>query len=79
MFDFRFNTPIHSLNQGQGSVFMLRECAESISRIKLPPQRSFSDFNVKIRVAAIEINNETDKGIPQSVRKFFSISKIPFA
>ena len=36
MFDFRFNTPIHSLNQGQGRVFMLRECAESISRIKLP-------------------------------------------
>ena len=27
---------IHSLNQGQGSAFMLRECAKSISRIKLP-------------------------------------------
>ena len=35
MLDFRFNTPIPSLNQGQGNVFMLRECAESISRIKL--------------------------------------------
>ena len=27
MFDFRLNTPISSLNQGQGSVFTLRECA----------------------------------------------------
>ena len=36
MFDFRFNTPIPSLNQGQGSIFTLRECVESISRIKLP-------------------------------------------
>jgi hypothetical protein len=26
---------IHSLNQGQESIFMLRECAQSISRIKL--------------------------------------------
>jgi hypothetical protein len=31
MFDFRFNTPIPSLNQGQGSVFKTRECAQSIS------------------------------------------------
>ena len=36
MFDFRLIQTPHSLNQGQGSVFMLRECAESISRIKLP-------------------------------------------
>ena len=36
MFDFRFNTPIPSLNQGQGSVFKVRECAQSIPRIKLP-------------------------------------------
>ena len=34
--EFRFNTPISSLNQDQGSVLILRECAESISRIKLP-------------------------------------------
>ena len=34
MFDFRFNTL--TLNQGQVSVFMLQECTESISRIKLP-------------------------------------------
>jgi hypothetical protein len=36
MFDFRFNTPIPSLNQGQGSIFKVRECAQSIPRIKLP-------------------------------------------
>ena len=36
MFDFRFNTPIPSLNQGQGSIFKIRECAQSIPRIKLP-------------------------------------------
>ena len=36
MLDFRFNTPIPSLNQGQGSVFKVRECAQSILRIKLP-------------------------------------------
>ena len=35
MFDFRFNTPIPSLNQGQRSVFKVRECAQSISRIEL--------------------------------------------
>jgi hypothetical protein len=36
MFDFRFNAPIPSLNQGQGSVFKVRECVQSIPRIKLP-------------------------------------------
>ena len=36
MFDFRFNTPIPSLNQGQRSIFKVRECAQSIPRIKLP-------------------------------------------
>jgi hypothetical protein len=36
MFDSRFNTPIPSLNQGQGSIFKVRECAQSIPRIKLP-------------------------------------------
>ena len=35
MFDFRFNIPILSLNQDQGSVFKVRECAQSIPRIKL--------------------------------------------
>ena len=36
MFDFRFNIQILSLNQGQGSVFKVRKCAQSIPRIKLP-------------------------------------------
>jgi hypothetical protein len=36
MFDFRFNAPIPSLNQGQGSIFKVWECAQSIPRIKLP-------------------------------------------
>src|SRR5205085_2710866 len=33
--------PPHSLNQGQRSIFMFRECAESISRIKLPLETHF--------------------------------------
>ena len=36
MFDFHFNIPISSLNQGQGSVFTIWECVQSISRIELP-------------------------------------------
>ena len=49
MFDFRFNTPIPSLNQGQGSVFKVRECAQSISRIKLPLEMYFlQKFSKKI-------------------------------
>jgi hypothetical protein len=36
MFDFIVNTPIPSLNQGQESVFTVRECVQSILRIKLP-------------------------------------------
>ena len=47
MFDFRFNTPI-SLNQGQRSVFMLRECAQSISRLENPKNRRFSHKNPKM-------------------------------
>jgi hypothetical protein len=38
--DFRFNISISSLNQSQGSVFMLWEWAESISRIKLITPRN---------------------------------------
>ena len=37
----QFRNPIFSLNQGQGSIFTLRECAQSISRIKLPLEKSF--------------------------------------
>ena len=39
---------IHSLNQGQGSVFMLRECAQSISRLEKPKNRRFSHKNPKM-------------------------------
>ena len=38
MFDFRFNTPI-SLNQGQGSIFKVQECAQSAH--KIAPKKSF--------------------------------------
>jgi hypothetical protein len=41
MFIFASIHSPHSLNQGQGSVFMLRECAESISPIKLPLRMYF--------------------------------------
>jgi hypothetical protein len=47
MFDFRFNTPIPSLNQGQGSVFKVWECAQSILRMKLPPEIwFFQNFSI---------------------------------
>jgi len=36
MFDFRFNTLIPSLNQGQGSVFKIQEWAQLIPCIELP-------------------------------------------
>ena len=46
MFDFRFNTPILSLNQGQESVFTIWQCAQSISRIKLPLKMIILEKNV---------------------------------
>ena len=48
MFDFRFKTPIPFLNQGQESVFMLRECAQSIPRLEKPKNRRFSHKNPKM-------------------------------
>ena len=47
MFDFHFNTPIPSLNQGQGSIFTVRECAQSIPRLEKPKNRRFSHKNPK--------------------------------
>src|SRR6185312_3872762 len=47
LLDFRFNTPI-SLNQGQRSVFMLRECVQSIPHIEKPKNRRFSHKNPKM-------------------------------
>jgi len=37
-----------SLNQGQGSIFMLRECAKSIPRLEKPKNRRFSHKNPKM-------------------------------
>src|SRR3569833_3783377 len=48
MFDYRFNTPIPSLNQSQESVFMVRECAQSIPRLEKPKNRRFSHKNSKM-------------------------------
>src|SRR3569623_1657977 len=36
------------LNQGQGSVFTLRECAQSITRLEKPKNRRFSHKNPKM-------------------------------
>jgi hypothetical protein len=36
------------LNQGQGSIFKLRECAQSILRLEKPKNRRFSHQNLKI-------------------------------
>jgi hypothetical protein len=48
MFAFRFNTSTPFPDQGQESVFMLREGAESISRIKLPLETYFlQKFSIK--------------------------------
>src|SRR6185312_14488270 len=46
--DFRFNTPISSLNQGQGSAFTVPECAQSILRLEKPKNRRFSHKNPKM-------------------------------
>ena len=37
-----------TLNQGQGSVFRIRECVQSISRLEKPKNRRFSHKNPKI-------------------------------
>ena len=39
---------LHSLNQGQGSFFMLWECAQSISHLEKPKNRRFSRKNPKM-------------------------------
>src|SRR3569623_224100 len=48
MFDFRFNTLISSLNEGQGSVFKVQECAQLIPRLEKPKNRRFSHKNPKM-------------------------------
>src|SRR6185437_8854648 len=48
MFDFRFNTPAHSLNQDQGIAFTIRECAQSIPHLEKPKNQRFSHKNPKM-------------------------------
>jgi len=43
-----FSTPIPSLNQGQESIFKVRECAQSILRLEKPKNRQFSHKNLKM-------------------------------
>ena len=39
---------LQSLKHDQGSVFMLRECAQSIPRLEKPKNRQFSHKNAKM-------------------------------
>ena len=55
MFDFRFNTHSDSLIQGQGSVFKLRECNQSIPRIQLALIK-FEKIKKKFRFFSIFFN-----------------------
>ena len=45
---WNFQYVLISLNQDQGSIFTLRECAQSILRMKLPPEIWFWGRNFKI-------------------------------
>jgi hypothetical protein len=47
IFSLQYKTLI-SLNQGQGSIFKLRECAQSILRLEKPKNRRFSHKNPKM-------------------------------
>src|SRR6185437_213244 len=60
--DFRFNTPIPSLNQGQGNVFMIRGCAQSISRLEKPKNRRFSHKNPKMFIFLQKPNFSLNQG-----------------
>ena len=46
--DFRFKTSIPFLNQDQGSIFTVQECAQSIPRLEKRKNRRFSHKNPKI-------------------------------
>ena len=47
IFSLQYKTHIF-LNQGQGSIFKLRECAQSNSRLEKPKNRRFSHKNPKM-------------------------------
>ena len=46
IFSLQYKTLI-SLNQGQGSIFTLRECAQSLSRLEITLNRRFLKENQK--------------------------------
>jgi hypothetical protein len=72
-FDFRFKTPIPSLNQSKGSVFTVRECAQSIPRLEKPKNRRFSHKNQKM----FDFCFNTPTTFPESgSRKHFHASEI---
>jgi hypothetical protein len=71
--DFRFNTPIPSLNQGQRSVFTVRECAQSIPRLEKLKNRRFSHKNLKM----FDFRFNTLTPFPESgSRKHFHASRV---
>src|SRR6185437_16665412 len=60
-------------NQGQGRVFMIRECAQSIPRLEKPKNRRFSHKNPKI----FDFRFNTHIYFPESgSRKRFHASEI---
>ena len=71
MFDFRSNTPIPFLNQGQGSAFTVRECAQSIPRLEKLKSRRFFHKNLKM----FDFRSNTPIPFPESgSRKHFHAS-----
>jgi hypothetical protein len=73
MFDFRFNTPTPSLNQGQGSAFTVRKCAQSIPRLGKLKNRRFSHTNPKM----FYFRFNTPTSLPESgSRKRFHASRM---
>ena len=62
---------VFSLNQGQGSVFTVRECAQSILRLDKPKNRRFSHKNPKM----FDFHFNTPTPFPESgSRKHFHVS-----
>jgi hypothetical protein len=64
---------LHSLNQGQDNFFMRRKCAQSIPRIKLPPEGCFQDKNRNF----FDFHVNTPNPYPESgSRKCFHASRM---
>ena len=65
--------PPLSLNQGQGSIFALRECVQSIPRLEKPKNRRFSHKNPKM----FDFRFNTPTTFPESrSRKHFHASRM---